>query len=116
MEDMLQADCLHQPCYCEENVYLLMQKLSAQSKWVQAVFISNAARMCPFWRQKAGSVPAGLVVWDYHLLCLEQPPQGPALVWDLDRQARCASQCLHPMLRRTGGLLQLCSALACPTI
>lgn len=98
MEDVLLADCLHHPCYCEENVYHLIQKLSAQGRWVQAVFISNAARMCPFWRQKASSGMAGLVLWDYHVLCLEQPSEGSAVIWDLDRQDRCATQCLHPML------------------
>ena len=96
MEKMLQADCLHKPCYCEENVYHLIQKLSAEGRWVHAVFITNAARICPFWRQKAGSGTAGLVVWDYHVVCLEQRSQGPALIWDLDRQEHCA--CLHYLL------------------
>ena len=110
---MLQADYLHQPCYCEENVYHLIQRLSTEGRWAQAVFISNAARMCPFWRHKAGSGTAGLVVWDYHVLCMEQPPQGPALIWDLDRQDLCARQHLHQTLSLSPFQEGCCGSAVC---
>ena len=90
---MLQAsDCLHTACYCEENCYHLARRLMAASSAlgqparVLVVFISNAPKQVPLWRQRASrdTEHGSLVVWDYHVLCLSLGPHQP-LVWDLDR-------------------------------
>lgn len=81
-------DCIYTACYCEENVYKLCQTLQQQgqpSSNLYAVFISNPAKKVPLWRQQASSRPDGLVIWDYHVILLEQAAGGRStLVWDLD--------------------------------
>lgn len=73
----------YQSCYCEENVYLLIQALSTQlaasidgdstdfvPKWdVRAVFVSNETKMTLLFQQKASKAPDSgwPVVWDYHV-------------------------------------------------
>ncbi|XP_068660523.1 protein N-terminal glutamine amidohydrolase isoform X3 [Aristolochia californica] len=51
-----------------------------------AVFISNENRRIPLWHQKASSRTEGLILWDYHVLCIQRHGRGNALhqVWDLD--------------------------------
>lgn len=73
----------YQPCFCEENVYLLIQALSTQlsagdradgdvvAKWdVRAVFISNETQTTLLFQQKASKAPetGWPVVWDYHVV------------------------------------------------
>ena len=47
------SDCLYASCYCEENVYKLVEKMREERKsdseeiWV--VFISNSDRCVPLW-------------------------------------------------------------------
>jgi len=82
------ADCLYAACYCEENVYKLVEKISKEhpeclpSTW--AVFISNSAQQIPLWRQKSGRKDDGLVVWDYHVLLLHRNKENQTFVYDLD--------------------------------
>ena len=68
-------------CYCEENVYRLIQRLhrlqGTHLSQLYAVFISNAARCVPIWEQRASSARSGFIVWDYHCICLQSCP-GPA--------------------------------------
>jgi len=81
-------ECLYAACYCEENVYKLVENLSKEhpecvaNTW--AVFISNSGRCVPLWSQKAGREEDGLVIWDYHVILLYKKEDGQTLVYDLD--------------------------------
>lgn len=79
-------------CYCEENVFLLCKQLSqrgiaaSDASDLYVVFISNAHRQIPIWRQKASSRDDGLAIWDYHVICVQAFHQQAleAVVWDFD--------------------------------
>ncbi|KAG4996707.1 hypothetical protein AAZX31_10G091300 [Glycine max] len=81
----------HTPFYCEENVYLLCKKLcndgiaNADGSDLFVAFISNEKKQIPLWNQKASKRADGVILWDYHVICI-QIKQGavPPLVWDLD--------------------------------
>uniref|UniRef100_A0A0K0D9Y9 Protein N-terminal glutamine amidohydrolase n=1 Tax=Angiostrongylus cantonensis TaxID=6313 RepID=A0A0K0D9Y9_ANGCA len=47
------------------------------------VFISNSSRCVPLFSQKA-STDRPFVMWDYHVVLLQQIDQGVPLIWDLD--------------------------------
>lgn len=81
-------------CYCEENVYMLCQRVSRLSAERQdagfdwqcfAVFISNEIERCPVWWQKAGADDDAPCLWDYHvvLYCVSDRCKR-AVVVDLD--------------------------------
>ncbi|KAF5750220.1 protein N-terminal glutamine amidohydrolase-like [Tripterygium wilfordii] len=80
------------PFYCEENVYLLCKKLcsngiaDAQGSDLFVVFISNEKKQIPLWHQKASQRADGIVLWDYHVICVQRKKghETPHLVWDLD--------------------------------
>ncbi|KAK1278844.1 Protein N-terminal glutamine amidohydrolase [Acorus gramineus] len=84
----------HTPFYCEENVYLLCKKLCAIGVAdpfaidLFVVFISNENRQVPLWCQKASKHVDGLVLWDYHVICIQSKRSRDRhtlpLVWDLD--------------------------------
>ncbi|KAH9679128.1 hypothetical protein WN944_024417 [Citrus x changshan-huyou] len=82
----------HTPYYCEENVYLLCKKLcangtaEADGSDLFVVFISNEKKQIPLWHQKASQRADGVVLWDYHVICVQRKKGGdsPCLVWDLD--------------------------------
>ncbi|KAJ4779466.1 Protein N-terminal glutamine amidohydrolase [Rhynchospora pubera] len=85
----------HTPYYCEENVYLLCKKLASVGVAdptgldLFVVFISNEGNKIPLWHQKASQMEEGLVVWDYHVICIQVKSKGNKsstvdLVWDLD--------------------------------
>ncbi len=75
------------PCYCEENIWQIVQSefLKDYDKWV--VFISNDKKAVPFWGQKMKEEkPFGqysiknlkqrlenVVFWDYHVICIVKP-------------------------------------------
>ncbi|KAF6250670.1 hypothetical protein COO60DRAFT_759816 [Scenedesmus sp. NREL 46B-D3] len=98
LEQLSRQQCIYTACYCEENVYHLLQHLihskGRQAVNLFAVFISNSSETVPFWQQQASQQPDGLVVWDYHVVVLEvqqqpqqqqqQQQQHAAAVWDLD--------------------------------
>lgn len=69
--------------YCEENVLRLLASpaLAGLSAW--ALLVSNAARAVAMLGQAAGLGPAGLVVWDYHVLALAEA-EGRLYALDLD--------------------------------
>lgn len=71
----------HQPFYCEENVWWLLQDPEVANHERFALFISNAARQCPLWAQKAGP-EEGFVVWDYHVIAIVRRERMEA--WDPD--------------------------------
>lgn len=74
-------------CFCEENVFLLCQRLQRRSTNTSAlyvVFISNNQRQIPLWQQRAASAEDRPILWDYHVVLLEYTQQDRALIWDLD--------------------------------
>ncbi|GAV75204.1 Nt_Gln_amidase domain-containing protein [Cephalotus follicularis] len=79
------------PYYCEENVYLLCKKLcengiaDAEGSDLFVVFISNEKKQVPLWHQKASARADGVILWDYHVICIQRKKgDSPHLVWDLD--------------------------------
>lgn len=80
------------PFYCEENVYMLCKKLcttgmaNTKGSDLFIVFISNEKKQVPMWHQKASSRADGIVLWDYHVICIQIKGEGYSsnLVWDLD--------------------------------
>ncbi|WOK99105.1 protein N-terminal glutamine amidohydrolase isoform X2 [Canna indica] len=81
----------HTPCYCEENVYMLCKNLCKVGVADQmgtdlfVVFISNEEKMVPLWHQKASKRNDGMILWDYHVICIQRR-RGKVFdfVWDLD--------------------------------
>ncbi|XP_018476108.1 protein N-terminal glutamine amidohydrolase [Raphanus sativus] len=82
----------HTPFYCEENVYLLCKTLcengvaDATASDLFVVFISNEKKQVPLWHQKASTRADGIVLWDYHVICVQRKKESDSepLVWDLD--------------------------------
>ncbi|XP_010508661.1 PREDICTED: protein N-terminal glutamine amidohydrolase-like [Camelina sativa] len=82
----------HTPYYCEENVYLLCKTLcengvaDATGSDLFVVFISNEKKQVPLWHQKASRRADGIVLWDYHVICVQRKKESDSepLVWDLD--------------------------------
>lgn len=72
-------------CYCEENVYNLIHWLTERGEAVlenlTVVFISNENKSVPIWKQRASTREDGLVIWDYHVILIDEVSR---LVWDLD--------------------------------
>lgn len=75
------GDHRHQPFYCEENVWWLLQHPSLVDHERFALFITNPLRQCPVWAQRAGPED-GFVVWDYHVIAIVRRDGVEA--WDLD--------------------------------
>ncbi|KAJ6741811.1 hypothetical protein OIU85_015945 [Salix viminalis] len=67
----------HTPLYCEENVYFLLKKLckdgvaDADGSDLFVVFISNDMKQIPLWHQKASTRADGIILWDYHAICIQ---------------------------------------------
>ncbi|KAF6158533.1 hypothetical protein GIB67_040047, partial [Kingdonia uniflora] len=81
----------HTPSYCEENVYMLCKKLmkngvaNEDGSDLFVVFISNENNQIPLWHQKSSARADGLVLWDYHLICIQRKKEENTVqVWDLD--------------------------------
>ncbi|RID70085.1 hypothetical protein BRARA_C02134 [Brassica rapa] len=82
----------HTPYYCEENVYLLCKTLCESGVADETgsdlfvVFISNERKQVPLWHQKASTRADGIVLWDYHVICVQRKKESDSepLVWDLD--------------------------------
>ncbi|XP_047332476.1 protein N-terminal glutamine amidohydrolase [Impatiens glandulifera] len=82
----------HTPFYCEENVYLLCKKLcssgiaASEGSDLFVTFITNENKQVPLWNQKASRRADGMVLWDYHVICIQTRKEGQPshLVWDLD--------------------------------
>lgn len=76
----------YQAFYCEENVWHLCQSETLADRDNFAVFISNAARRCPLWNQRAARIYGEPVVWDYHVVLLSADPTGEhgPQIWDMD--------------------------------
>lgn len=74
----------HQPFFCEENVWHLLQAVDVPRP-AAALFVTNRVRAVAMWGQRQG--PPDPVVWDYHVVVL-CPAAG--LVIDLDDRRRAA--------------------------
>ncbi len=75
----------HAPYYCEENVWRLARHEAFAGRDACVLVITNRARACVFWDQRAAETPGSAVVWDYHVVLLDRsPPAGAWRVWDLD--------------------------------
>ncbi|KAI3955363.1 hypothetical protein MKW98_018464 [Papaver atlanticum] len=92
----------HTPCYCEENVYRLCKKLiklglaDEDGKDLFVVFISNKDKQIPLWHQKASKRGDGLVLWDYHVICIQRNGKDDThQVWDLDSSLPFPSPLAH---------------------
>nr|WP_279382566.1 hypothetical protein [Acanthopleuribacter pedis] len=81
MDQPIELD--YQAYYCEENVWRALHHPMLQAHPTFAVFISNPARMCPVWGMRAGESETHPVLWDYHVVLLEEHPSGP-FIWDSD--------------------------------
>lgn len=74
----------HQPFFCEENVWHLLQAGPAELPEPRAaLFVTNEHRSVAMWGQRAAVHDP--IVWDYHVVVL-LPAHG--LVVDLDDRAR----------------------------
>ncbi|XP_027771935.1 protein N-terminal glutamine amidohydrolase isoform X2 [Solanum pennellii] len=82
----------HTPYYCEENIYLLCKKLcddglaDPDGSDLFVIFISNEKKQIPLWHQKASQRAEGVILWDYHVICVQKKrnENSSSLVWDLD--------------------------------
>ncbi|KAL6336660.1 hypothetical protein AAG906_035974 [Vitis piasezkii] len=89
----------------EENVYMLCKKLGmigmadAEGSDLFAVFISNEKKQVPLWHQKASKRADGIILWDYHVICIQKKKEGssPPQVWDLDSSLPFPSHLDHYM-------------------
>lgn len=67
---------MHFLAHSEENVYQLCKTLAATKQAnlqdLFVVFISNGNKKVPIWHQRSSRNPLQPVVWDYHVLCVQQ--------------------------------------------
>ena len=78
---MLRSDFLHQPFYCEENVFHLCGHAALADRARHAVVISGALGGFVMWHQRAARARGAPLFWDYHVIVLADDP---CEVWDLD--------------------------------
>jgi protein N-terminal glutamine amidohydrolase len=71
--------CSH---YCEENVWRLACEPQFHNLQRKVVVISNQARKCLLWRQRAAPKADDYVCWDYHVVLFVLDRYW--FVWDLD--------------------------------
>ena len=65
------------PNYCEENIWRLCGEPREDDPIRRfAVFVSNTARSVALWAQRAAAEPDRPVIWDYHVVLLEELPAG----------------------------------------
>ena len=73
------------PYYCEENIWRLCRRALDAGIEADALIISNPARQCLLWHQRAAEDPRYPVCWDYHVVMIAHATAAtPAQVWDLD--------------------------------
>eukprot|EP00123_Amoebidium_parasiticum_P021139 comp6220_c0_seq1/m.2048 comp6220_c0_seq1/g.2048 ORF comp6220_c0_seq1/g.2048 comp6220_c0_seq1/m.2048 type:complete len:226 (-) comp6220_c0_seq1:50-727(-) len=81
-------------CYCEENVWKLCEAIGKNMgeerlRDYTVCFISNAQQMTPIWCQKSSEVEDNLVVWDYHVVLIQERDGEEAYIYDLDTTLPC---------------------------
>lgn len=72
--------------FCEENIWCLCQQEAFQDLPQYVLFISNSAKQCPFWFQKAAK-PFDPILWDYHVILAVQLDGWH--IFDLDTRLPC---------------------------
>lgn len=75
-------DFKYWPYYCEENVWHLCQHPDFTNLEAIVVIISNMAKSCALWHQRAVTTFELPVVWDYHVILLVFDEYWQ--VWDAD--------------------------------
>jgi protein N-terminal glutamine amidohydrolase len=83
---MIPNNLLHQPFYCEENVFHLCQHPFWGERSRHAVFVTGPLGGCFMWHQKARNHPNAPIFWDYHVFVVAEDPWE---VWDLDSTLGC---------------------------
>ena len=71
---------LYQPFYCEENIWHLAAARRETGLQSTIALISNQHRQCAVWNQRAAPRAGEPIVWDYHVILIDE--QGG--VHDLD--------------------------------
>ncbi|KAF8398355.1 hypothetical protein HHK36_017282 [Tetracentron sinense] len=119
----------HTPYYCEENVYLLCNKLckigvaDAKGSDLFVVFISNEKKQASGTACKASKRADGVVLWDYHVVCVQRKGIGdtPDQVWDLDSSlpfptplAHYISETIRPSFQLFPDYHRLCRIVHAP--
>ncbi|KAG5609345.1 hypothetical protein H5410_020626 [Solanum commersonii] len=66
----------------EENIYLLCKKLCDDG----LADPDGSDLFIPLWHQKASQRAEGVILWDYHVICVQKKrnENSSSLVWDLD--------------------------------
>ncbi|MEO7330116.1 MAG: hypothetical protein ABI193_16195 [Minicystis sp.] len=72
---------LHQPFYCEENIWHLCQDAALAARPRLVTFVSNPSGGFVIWHQKASPRASTPIRWDYHVILLVAEPWE---IWDLD--------------------------------
>lgn len=75
--------CRYQRDYCEENVWHLAGEDAIDQDRAHVLFVTNASKRCALWCQQASEKPEDPVVWDYHVVLIEEADAG-AHIYDLD--------------------------------
>uniref|UniRef100_A0A1B6E4T0 Protein N-terminal glutamine amidohydrolase n=1 Tax=Clastoptera arizonana TaxID=38151 RepID=A0A1B6E4T0_9HEMI len=96
LEFIYKSDCVYTSCYCEENVWKLVEKVQKESvddlSGYYVVFVSNNIKAVPLWKQAASTKEDGFVLWDYHVFLIYDSGQfsheieNNSWVFDLDSQ------------------------------
>ena len=71
------------PFYCEENIWHLCGMTERVPPDSRVVIISNPARACAVWQQRAARKPAEPIIWDYHVVLLACNLE-VLNIWDFD--------------------------------
>lgn len=71
------------PYYCEENIWWLCQAPELRASRRRVLVISNPARACALYAQRAAVAVDQPVLWDYHVV-LWEGSGARATLWDLD--------------------------------
>jgi protein N-terminal glutamine amidohydrolase len=71
------------PYYCEENIWRLCRASPLRNRRASVVFVSNPARSCALWEQRASEMSWAPVIWDYHVVLLTYESD-ENLIWDPD--------------------------------
>ena len=67
----------YKACYCEENIWNLIQHPKLSGRKVNVCIISNSTKSVAIWTQKASKKEDGLVIWDYHVIAFAEPQNTP---------------------------------------
>jgi len=77
----LSPPILHQPFWCEENIWHLAQHPATAAAERLVLVIAGAEAEVACWHQKAGG-PGAPVLWDYHVVLATRARDWQ--IWDLD--------------------------------